>query len=99
MMEKINIVHDQELMKDFPDKIGAEVTLTTNEGSFKRRVDLPKGEPENPITKDELHGKFTVLTTARGFSNKQSSDVIKLITNLDTLENTNDLTSLLIPEH
>ena len=98
-MGKINIVHDQELMQDFPDKIGAEVTLTTNEGSFKRRVDLPKGEPENPITKDELHGKFTVLTTARGFSNKQSAEVIQAITNLDTLENTNDLTNMLIPEH
>ena len=99
MMGKINIVHDQELMQDFPDKIGAEVTLTTNEGSFKRRVDLPKGEPENPITKDELHGKFTVLTTARGFSNKQCAEVIQVITNLDTLENTNDLTNMLIPEH
>lgn len=99
MMSKINIIHDQELMEDFPDKIGAEVTLTTNDGSFKRRVDLPKGEPENPITQEELEGKFTILTSARGFSNKQSLDIIEAITDLESLESSKEFASMLIAKH
>ena len=99
MMSKINIIHDQELMQDFPDKIGAEVTLTTNDGTFRRQVDLPKGEPENPITKEELQGKFTVLTAARGFSNKQSLDIIEAITDLEALEDSKEFASMLTSGH
>jgi len=38
------------------------VTITTNDGkSHSTRVDVPKGDPRDPMTEDEIAVKFTAL--------------------------------------
>jgi 2-methylcitrate dehydratase len=38
------------------------VTITTNSGeSHSTRVDVPKGDPRDPMTEDEIAVKFTAL--------------------------------------
>jgi 2-methylcitrate dehydratase PrpD len=40
-------------------EIGSTVTLTTTDGRvMSRDVPFPKGEPENPMSWDEMHAKF-----------------------------------------
>lgn len=36
--------------------------------TLSRRVDYPKGEPENPLTDEELEAKFVSLAKASGIS-------------------------------
>ncbi|MGB2814894.1 MAG: hypothetical protein WBC75_07375, partial [Dehalococcoidales bacterium] len=43
----------------------ASVEMVTEDGrKFSTRVDYPKGDPENPLTWEELIGKFDDLTSA-----------------------------------
>jgi 2-methylcitrate dehydratase len=38
------------------------VTITTNDGkSHSTRVDVPKGDPRDPMTEEEIGVKFTAL--------------------------------------
>ncbi|MCK4591090.1 MAG: MmgE/PrpD family protein, partial [Candidatus Latescibacteria bacterium] len=56
---KVRIERDEKLEKNYPAVRGAEVTVTLKNGSsYAKREDLPKGEPENPLTDEELKEKF-----------------------------------------
>ena len=62
LMGKISCVRDPELEKEFPKKWPASVTLLTKDGkTYSTRIDYPKGDPENPLTWDELIDKFRNL--------------------------------------
>ena len=55
MMTRVRCVANPELDKEFPAKYTCITTIETNDGrTFNMRVDYPKGEPENPISWDEL---------------------------------------------
>ncbi|WP_414470472.1 MmgE/PrpD family protein [Methanobacterium sp. ACI-7] len=45
----------------YPNKRASEVIIKTDAGSYSNKVDLPKGEPENQFTKEELVDKFYKL--------------------------------------
>jgi len=63
MMQRISCVHDSELDKVFPKRWPASVTIVTRGGEvLKTHIDYPKGDPENPLTWDELIRKFYDLT-------------------------------------
>jgi 2-methylcitrate dehydratase PrpD len=62
LMEKISCIKDPELEKEFPKKWPASVTLQAKDGkTYSTRIDFPKGDPENPLTWDELIDKFRNL--------------------------------------
>jgi len=64
LMEKISCVEDPELETEFPKKWPAAVTLLTKDGkAYSTRIDYPKGDPENPLTWDELIDKFRNLVS------------------------------------
>jgi 2-methylcitrate dehydratase PrpD len=48
-----------------------------------RRVDFPKGEPENPISNEELIRKFLQLTTYAKRSKSDTKKIIDIIWNLE----------------
>jgi 2-methylcitrate dehydratase PrpD len=63
MMERISFSRDEELTKLFPEKFSAIVTIKTSQGEFlTKRVDDPKGTPENPMPKEEIIEKFRLMT-------------------------------------
>ena len=66
LTEKVRVEELPELSALVPEKRGAIVTLATERGDFTCRVDYPKGEPENPITKEEINEKFMSLLEASG---------------------------------
>ncbi|MDP6549834.1 MAG: hypothetical protein QF659_07165 [Dehalococcoidia bacterium] len=81
-MEKVEVVHDEELNRDWLGGWPSEVTLKTAQGAYTRRVDLPKGEPENPMSYQELKDKFTILATAGSFTRGQSRGSSRALTGL-----------------
>jgi 2-methylcitrate dehydratase PrpD len=88
LMGKISCVTDPELETEFPKKWPAAVTLLTKDGkTYSTRIEFPKGDPENPLTWDELIDKFRNLVSPVFFEARQS----KIIERVRSLEKEEDL--------
>src|SRR3982075_722557 len=62
IMDKVKVVAYQEFEALFPKFQPSRVTITTNSGeSYSTRVDVPKGDPRDSMTEDEIAVKFTAL--------------------------------------
>lgn len=60
--DKVKVVANQEFEALFPKFHPSRVTITTNSGeSHSTRVDVPKGDPRDPMTEEEIAVKFTAL--------------------------------------
>ncbi len=95
MMGRVTVVHDDELMREFPHKWSSVVDIKTRDGQVvSQRVDYPKGEPENPMTHDELLDKYRILAT-RVFSEDRAEEIAKAAERLETLADVGDLMALL----
>ena len=61
-MDQVKVVANQEFEALFPKFQPSRVTITTNCGtSHFTRVDVPKGDPRDPMTEEEIAVKFTAL--------------------------------------
>ena len=95
LFEKVQFVSDPSFESKKDNIPGAEVEiLLTNRTSFKNKVLLPKGEPENPATTEELEEKFRDCI-GNFWSEQKKRDVIRSIRNLEQLKNIRMLTKLL----
>lgn len=71
MMGKVTLQKDVRLEKNFPREWPATVAIRLMDGRrFEKSLRHPKGDPENPLTWDEMTAKFrtlagAVLTAAR----------------------------------
>lgn len=64
VMDLIELIPDEQLQAEWPQKTPGVVTIETRDGStFSERVDHPKGGPENPAGLDEIREKFFALVT------------------------------------
>lgn len=62
VMDKVKVVANQEFEALFPKFQPSQVTITTTSGkSFTKRVDVPKGDPRDPMTAEEIGVKFHAL--------------------------------------
>ena len=90
-MKRIRCLRDPELNKDFPRKWPARVVVHTTDGrNFEHRLDHPKGDPENPLSWDEVIDKFTTLA-AEVLPLSQCRKIINLVRNVDQLEDVSEL--------
>ncbi|MGI9015238.1 MAG: MmgE/PrpD family protein [Phycisphaerales bacterium] len=65
VMDKIKVVPNDEFEALFPKFQPSRVTITLTDGrSFQQRVDVPKGDPRDPMTEDEIAVKFNALGAA-----------------------------------
>ncbi|HXZ43724.1 MAG TPA: hypothetical protein VEH53_02770, partial [archaeon] len=63
LVRKVEVVVDPEINSQFPAKTIARVTMHTARGQFQATVEYPRGNPENPLSDDDLQAKFRALTT------------------------------------
>ena len=77
---KIRIQCDENLNKLYPQKRPSKVTIKCKNQFYTERINLAKGEPENPFTRKELITKFIILNP------HVDVDILKT---LDDLENRN----------
>ncbi|MFO0831764.1 MAG: MmgE/PrpD family protein [Phycisphaerales bacterium] len=62
IMDKVKVVANDEFEALFPKFQPSRVTITTTGGkSFSKRVDVPKGDPRDPMTAEEIGVKFHAL--------------------------------------
>jgi 2-methylcitrate dehydratase PrpD len=59
VLSKTEVIPDAELNTLYPAKFPARVTITLTDGSsFQETVLFPKGDPQDPLTQEELDAKF-----------------------------------------
>jgi 2-methylcitrate dehydratase PrpD len=65
MMQKVVLMKDDRLEEAFPREWPARATIQLENGQqYERFVRYPKGDPENPLTWDEMAAKFRSLAGA-----------------------------------
>jgi 2-methylcitrate dehydratase len=62
VMDKIKVVPNEEFESLFPKFQPSQVTITLGDGTqHTQRVDVPKGDPRDPMTEEEIAVKFNAL--------------------------------------
>jgi len=96
IMDKIKVVANEEFEALFPKFQPSRVTITTNDGkSHSTRVDVPKGDPRDPMTEEEIAVKFTALG-GDVIGKEQCEKLRKCIMNLDSAKKVDELLDLTI---
>jgi 2-methylcitrate dehydratase len=86
IMDKVKVVANEEFEALFPKFQPSRVTITTNDGkSYSTRVDVPKGDPRDPMTEDEIAVKFTALGSDV-IGKDQCKKLQRFIMSIDTAE-------------
>ncbi len=94
LMKKVSCERDPELEKVFPRKWPCVVEIKTKDGvSYEKRIDYPKGDPENPLTMEELIQKFKSLTGK--MESEYQDEFIEEVLNLERVSNINTITGYL----
>ena len=93
VMDKVKVVANEEFESLFPKFQPSQVTITTMDGkSYTKRVDVPKGDPRDPMTAEEIGVKFTAL--AKGVIGEAKCKALAdLIMRMDTLGSVKELTA------
>ena len=96
MMKRVSCVKDHELEKSFPKKWPASATVLTKNGArYSARIDYPKGDPENPLTWNELIEKFRSLV-APVFSITEQNQIIAKTRSLEQVDDLNTFSTYLL---
>ncbi len=96
IMDKIKVVANEEFEALFPKFQPSRVTITTNDGKeYSTRVDVPKGDPRDPMTEEEIAVKFTALG-GDVIGKDQCEKLQKGIMNLESLGKLEELLELTI---
>lgn len=78
LAQKVTVIDDDELTTLCPGKrVSIISVIMEDETVFEKRVDYPKGEPENPMTDIELQQKFKSLALFGGLSETKINEVIQ----------------------
>jgi 2-methylcitrate dehydratase PrpD len=64
LLGKIRLAHDPALDATYPDQWPAVVELETAAGRDAMRVDIPRGDRQNPMSEVDLLTKFNALAAA-----------------------------------
>jgi len=95
---KVEVVKDDELDALYDEKWPAIVEVQTNDGRvLSARRDVPKGEPEFPVSDEELKAKFMLLATD-AVAVTQAEALWQTIFALDRRDSVSELTGLLLVE-
>lgn len=77
LTRKVRVIEDDNLTAQSPAVRGARVSICLKNGEeFEATCLYPKGEPENPLTQEELENKFRGLAVYGGLTKEECDEVI-----------------------
>jgi 2-methylcitrate dehydratase PrpD len=95
MMARVVCVQDDAIEREFPKKWPAKVSIKVKNGKeYSSQIDFPKGDPENPLTWEELIAKFKSLASAV-FTEKQINEIVDRVKKLENEKNMKSFLELL----
>lgn len=78
LAEKVHVEEDECLTEQSPAVRGARVSIRLTDGRrFEKSVLYPKGEPENPLTDDDIRQK--TISLIQGYRNEWTDHILKKI--------------------
>jgi 2-methylcitrate dehydratase len=97
-LPKVKVKANAEFEKLFPKIQPCRVEIETTSGQvFDRRIDIPKGDPRDAMTEEELATKFNSLA-APSFTEERRRRIRQAVFNLDRLERVADLMVLCVAD-
>jgi 2-methylcitrate dehydratase PrpD len=95
LMERVQVVVDSVLDKGYPEKRGARAEVSLKDGrQFVQSLENARGEPELPLTREEVEEKFFIIgDTVLGANCRPVRD---LIMRLETLTSIHELARILV---
>lgn len=80
LTRRVSIIEDENLTAQSPTVRGARVSIYLKNGEkYEASCLYPKGEPENPLTQEELDNKFRGLAIYGGLTSNECDEVISEI--------------------
>lgn len=77
LTQKVRVIEDENLTAQSPTVRGAKVIIYLKDGNeYEATCLYPKGEPENPLSREELEEKFRGLAMYGGLTKKECDEVI-----------------------
>lgn len=94
LSKKVSVLMDEELNGVYPDKTPSRVEILLRNGRrIVRQVDVPKGDPRDPMEAADLAGKVRFFAGDR--EKGQTERIIGMILNLETIPDIRDLIGLI----
>ena len=91
LIQKIRIHRDPELDKLYPKGIPNRLKIKTQNGeTLTKQVDFPRGHAENPMSDEEVEGKFRRMAS-QVLSEKQITYILDELWHLDDLDEIGDV--------
>jgi 2-methylcitrate dehydratase len=94
LLDKIKVVANSEIDALFPKVKRAIVTIKTSQGEYKKQEDFAKGQPERPLSEEELISKFKA-NSEKKISSSRMEDIIKATKGLENIDETGEYMELL----
>ena len=94
LLDKIKVVANPEIDAFFPKVKRAIVTIKTSKEEYKKQEDFAKGQPERPLSEEELISKFKANAEKKVSSSKME-DIIKATQELENIHEAGEYMKLL----
>ncbi len=85
LTQKVRVSADTQLSAEFPDVQAAVVSISTGKNQYIKRIDFPKGEPENPLNDKEFKLRYNDLMEYAGIKACISEEIFNSIYKEDVL--------------
>ena len=93
LSKKVSVLMDEALNGVYPDKTSSRVEMLLRSGRrLVRQVDVPKGDPRDPMEAADLADKVRFFAGSR--EKEQTERIIGMILNLETIPDIRDLIGL-----
>ncbi len=94
LSKKVSVQMDEALNGAYPDKTSSRVEMLLRSGRrLVRQVDVPKGDPRDPMEAADLADKVRFFAGSR--EKEQTERIIGMILNLETIPDIRDLIGLI----
>ncbi len=97
LLDKIKVIANPEIDALFPKVKRAIVTIKTPQGEFKKQEDFAKGQPERPLSEEELVSKFKA-NSEKKISPSGMEDIIKATQGLENIDEIGEYMKLLVSD-
>jgi len=93
LCQRISTVVDEKAQAEYPANMSSVVRLKTKHGEFESFVIVPKGEPSNFVSDEEIRSKFMGLVEPY-LTNAQAEDLLGSLLALDKQPGINDIMAI-----
>jgi len=95
LARRVKFAVDPEIDKLYPKRFSNRVEIILKNGRrFEKRVDFPKGSVEQPMSFDDVAGKFRSLSSC-AMTESKAERIVETVDRLEKLGNIQELTRLL----